>query len=351
MRHFLLFLGLACILFACEQRTYKGGIAVTGKVGEILVVCDNGIWDSEVKNYLDTHLTQFIMPYFPDVVTFELLHRTTSNFDGAIRQHRNILFLSIDSKKAPEKGKIEKRRSVWADGQLVVDVIAPNYNELLNVCKNGLRSAHSEFDDSEWRRIMRYFKSERNSFQEKKLAKNFGITLALPDGTSMVTDRTNFCRITLPAASRPIEFVGSGTQDVGSIFSGIMVYQYDYVNDEQLSLEKLLMARDTMLKYNVPHETPGLYMGTQYNVFVYPESTKTTNFNGKIKGVEMRGMFVFTGKAVHSTGGAFWSFHFVHPKRKKVVCVSGYVDAPSTTSWTHPLREIQAIWKSVELTD
>jgi hypothetical protein len=349
MRTLFFFISLTFFFFSCEQRTYKGGIAVTGKVGEILVVCDNGIWDSEVKHYLDTHLTQFIMPYFPDVVTFELLHRTNNRFEGAIRQHRNILFLSIDAKKAPEKGIIEKRKSVWADGQLVIDVVAPNYNELVQTCKNGLRSAHLEFDDAEWRRIMRYFKSERNSFQEKKLAKNFGISLALPDGSSVVSDRTNFCRITLPTASRPIEFVGTGTQDIGSVLSGIMVYQYDYINEEQLSFKNLLMARDTMLKYNVPHEISGLYMGTQYNEFVYPEHSTTTNFNGSIKGIEIRGMFVFTGKAVHSTGGAFWSFHFVHPKRKKVMCISGYVDAPSTTSWTHPLREIQAVWKSVAL--
>jgi hypothetical protein len=60
-------------------------------------------------------------------------------------------------------------------------------------------------------------------------------------------------------------------------------------------------------------------------------------------------MYVFTGKKVHSTGGAFWAFHFVHPKKKKLICVSGYVDAPATASWTHPLRELQAVLKSVEL--
>ena len=67
-----------------------------------------------------------------------------------------------------------------------------------------------------------------------------------------------------------------------------------------------------------------------------------------IDGIEIRGMFMFTGKPIHSTGGAFWAFHFVHPKTKKMVCLSGYVDAPPTTSWTHPLREVQAILRSVE---
>mgnify|MGYP000509762551 CR=1 FL=1 len=36
-------------------------------------------------------------------------------------------------------------------------------------------------------------------------------------------------------------------------------------------------------------------------------------------------------------------------KTKKLICLSGYVDAPPTTSWTHPIREIQAILRSVEI--
>ena len=63
----------------------------------------------------------------------------------------------------------------------------------------------------------------------------------------------------------------------------------------------------------------------------------------------MRGMFHFVGKKMHTTGGAFWAFHFVHPRSKKIICISGYVDAPSTTSWTHFLRELQAVWKSVKI--
>ena len=69
-----------------------------------------------------------------------------------------------------------------------------------------------------------------------------------------------------------------------------------------------MQARDTMLKYNVPHETPGLYMGTQYNEFVYPNYSSNTNFSGSIQGVEVRGMFEFKGRFQYSTGGAFGRF-------------------------------------------
>ncbi len=69
------------IIFSCQTKYKNSGLHVTGKVGEILVVCDQAIWNSEIKAHLDSQLTQFIMPYFPDVTTFELIHRKTENFD------------------------------------------------------------------------------------------------------------------------------------------------------------------------------------------------------------------------------------------------------------------------------
>jgi hypothetical protein len=337
---------------SCEINTKRfssTGLTVTGNIGEILVVCDKAIWESEIKNHLDTNLTQWIMPYFPDVATFELVHKTPSHFDQGVKRFRNTLFITIDPKHSKKRADIQKRMNVWAHDQMVIDIIGKDFNQVLEGCKYGLKSVHAEYDYMEWKRILKNFKTNKSTNIQEKIAANFGITVALPEGARIVTKRTNFYRVEFPSGSRPIEFVGSGTQDVGTIFSGILIYQYDFKDSSQFLLENLLMARDTMLKYNVPHEMEGMYMGTQYTKLVYPEGNEMTNEKGTISGYEMRGMFVFTGKPINSTGGAFWAYHFVNKKTKKLVCVSGYVDAPSTTSWTHPLREIQAILKSVEI--
>ena len=82
---------------SCEINTKRfssTGLTVTGNIGEILVVCDKAIWESEIKNYLDTNLTQWIMPYFPDVATFELVHKTPSHFDEGVKRFRNTLFIT-----------------------------------------------------------------------------------------------------------------------------------------------------------------------------------------------------------------------------------------------------------------
>ena len=58
--HFLIGLFVLLSISSCDVKNLSG-LNVTGKVGEILVVCDDSIWASPVKAELDTALTQFIM--------------------------------------------------------------------------------------------------------------------------------------------------------------------------------------------------------------------------------------------------------------------------------------------------
>lgn len=338
--------------FGCESNSNNSmsrGLSVTGKVGEILVVCEQGIWDSPLKEALDSGLTQWILPYLPDVATFELTHKTPNHFTQGVKRYRNTLFINIDPTYTGEHGSIVKRKDVWAKDQFVVDITGKDYNQIVETCKMGLDEVHNEFDEFEWKRLIRQFSRNKTERVRSQIRENFGIDMVLPSNAKIVTKRTNFYRIEFPPAARPLEFVGTNTQDAGEIFSGLLIYQYDYIDSSQFDIKRLLQDRDTMLKYNVPYEVEGMYMGTQYSDFVYPEMNQISTEDGQIKGYEMRGMFMFTGLPKFATGGAFWAFHFINKKTKKLVCVSGYVDAPPTTSWTHPLREIQAILRSVEI--
>lgn len=321
----------------------------TGKVGDIIVVCDNDIWESPVKPIMDSMLTQFITPYFPDLVTFELLQRTEKRFTGGIKQHRNIIFLNIDPNFSDKNGKIEQRDDVWANDQLVFDITAKDINQLMETCERGLGTVHSILDRKSWERLSDRNARKKGRATENRIEEKFGIDIDLPEGSRIVSSKPNFVRIELPPMQRPISFVGSHSEDAGAIFNGIIIYQYRNVDSTLLQPKNLLKLRDTILKRFVPHETNGLYMGTQYTEFLYPEASAVTNHDGSINGTEMRGMFQFLGTNKFGTGGAFMDFSFVNPKTNKIVCVGGYVDAPPTTSWTHPIREIQAVIKSTEI--
>ncbi|TNE56213.1 MAG: DUF4837 family protein [Bacteroidetes bacterium] len=350
MRYIIpLLLLLTITLSGCNQRydAREFGLKATGKVGEILLVCENGIWNSPAKAYLDTNMTRFIMPYFPDVVTFELIHRTPGAFEKGNKRWRNLMFVEIDPKYQGEESEITKELDTWAQGQLVVRVKAKDYQQLEYSLKNHLAAVHRTFDENEWQRLEERFQREKNQTICRQIKQKFGLDMALPKGSKLVTQRENFYRVEFPTDAKPMQFGENHGQTSNFIQSGICIYQYPYIDSSQFELSNLLQARDTMMKYNFKHEIPGIYMGTQYASVIYPEGSMDWNRKKTTKGFEMRGMFKFTGESAYSTGGAFWAFHFRN-KQGKLVCVSGYVDAPPTVSWTHPLREIQAILKSVE---
>ena len=353
--HTIIILFSITLFFSCEDsptfknRSKRLGQKVAGEIGELIVICDDNIWNSTVKPYLDTNLTQFIMPYYPDVPTFMLVHKTPEHFDKGVKRYRSMLYIKIDPNLKGKKVQVEKRMDVWAIDQLVIDIISKDKESLLEFCKTGgLKSVHQEFDDMEWRRITNYFQESSNDAVNAKLEKKFGIKLGMPDGAILENHKDNFFRIDFPVASRPIEFSNAGSQDRGNVFSGIMVYDYDFIDSTQFTFEALLAKRDAMLTKYAPYQVEGMYMGTQYTDLVYPEIDPMNNYNTTVSGVEIRGMYVFVGRPVYAPGGAFWEYHFVHPKRKKIICISGFLDAPSTHSWTHQLRELQAVLKSVE---
>lgn len=341
---------LAVLFTACDEEmiSSSGRINPTGKVGDIVVVCSNAIWESPVKPVMDSMLTQFITPYFPDVATFELLQRPEKRFTGGIKQHRNIIFLTVDPSFSQNNGEIKQRNDVWADDQIVIEIVAKDINQLVETCEKGLGKVHKIFDRKSWERIYGRNARKKGRETERRIAEKFGIDIDLPEGSKTVSNKKNFVRIELPPMSRPISFVGTHSEDAGAVFNGIIIYQYRYDDSTQLELKNRLEARDTILKHFVPHEN-GLYMGTQYTDFLYPEESLEQNYNGTITGTETRGMFRFVGSDKFGTGGAFMDFSFVNPKTKKIICVGGYVDAPPTTSWTHSIREIQAVIKSVEI--
>ena len=85
-------------------------------------------------------------------------------------------------------------------------------------------------------------KERANRFLNDEIKKQFGISLALPQGSKVVWRKQNFYRIELPNSAKPIEFVGTGSTDPGLIFRGIMVYQYNYEDTTQLTFEALTSA-------------------------------------------------------------------------------------------------------------
>lgn len=347
MKPIFIYVGLLVFLISCTKVPANSAV---GKSNEVLIICDDDIWSSDVKPIADSLLTQYIMPYFPDVETFKIIQRSEERWSSAFKKHRNIIVLKIDANHKKEKASIVQRSDVYASGQIYFEVTAKNKEQLIQALEQTLPEIHDEIQKNLIENIIEVNGRSESKAVNDLLASKFGIHLNLPNRSKIVTDQNGFLRIEFPEMIKPLDMSGSKSKtDPGKIFSGAMIFEFDYKNEDSFDLLQLCTERDSILKLYAKHEVQGMYMTTQYTKISFPRGSNVETVFGKVKGFEVRGMYKFTGMGMMGTGGPFWDFYFLNPKRNKIICVSTYLDISPMSSWTEYLRSIEAVWRSVQL--
>lgn len=322
-----------------------------GKPGRLMVVAENGFYTDEIAQLFDSIFAKEVRPYYPKHPYFEIYHRTPEEFKENSRRLRNVIRLNISEKNTAGKPRMVVRKNYFAQTQMYTDVYANDINEMYTFLEQELFSLFRLYDTQEWKREFYRHAKKKNKSVNQRLSKKFGVKLELPDKFRYESVDNQYGIILLPDRSRQMEMkVGDAinSQKANFIQSGVMIWQYPYQDSSQMKPSYLMKLRDTILKYHAKHEVPGVYMGTQDHPAVIPEYERF-KING-VEGYQFRGLFKFTG-AMEPSGGKFWSFHFKHPKRKTIVAISGYIDAPPTMSASFDLNRIRAIIYSMKITD
>lgn len=324
----------------------------TGKAGQLVVVSDNTVFTEEVATVFDTTFGTIIMPYkYPAVPKFEVYQVNEEKFFKGSRTLRNIVNIELTDRVKEGEPKMVIKRDYFAKRQLFTVFSAATMDDLLDILKKELPSLCEYYEEMEWKREYWRLKDENNTVLKRKVSEQFGITMELPKRARYESVRKNFAKIMFPDRSRQMDLTSANDHNSSKanfIQSGILIWQIPFKDSSQLDPDYLMRARDTLLKYNALHESPGVYMGTQDHPAILPVHRKI-----KIRGVEgyeFKGLFKFTGR-IEPSGGKFWSFHFLHPKRNKIIAVSGYLDAPPTMSPMLDLRKIQAVLYSIDYLD
>ena len=339
---------------ATDQRGVIQGKSLSkyvGKPGRIVIVSENTVFTDDVINIIDSIYGAPVRPYYPPLPKFEIYHVTPAQFKKGNNRLRNLIFLYLTDEPVDSSMQIRIKKDYYAEHQLIVEYRAQTMNEILSLLESTAVEMMQRFDEIEWKREFYRHRSDNNTVLKKRLAKQFSFTLELPKRARYESKRKNFARISFPDRSRPMDLTTEGVQGkskVNFIQSGIMIWQIPFQDSSQLTPAYLMRARDTILKYNALHEFPGVYMGTQDHPAVLPVAKRIKI--GNVEGFEFKGLFKFTGK-LEPSGGKFWSFHFLHPNRKKIMAISGYLDAPPTMSPAFDLRRIQAVIYSLKLVD
>lgn len=335
------------VIYGSSQSTY------TGKPGQLVVVAENTVFTDELAEILDTTFGALLSPYhYPPHKKFEIVVLEPERFKEAHLRLRNVLKLKFSDDVSQGQPELLIKKDYHARKQLMVELTAENYQDLRDKLLMEAAPLTKLYEELEWKREFARLKKDNNTVIKSRLKKDFGITLELPkDARYEVNKKGNFAKIMFPDRSKQMDLKAGGG-DHGAkanfIHSGLMIWEIPYTKESQFQPAYLLKARDTMLKYNAHHEIPGVYMGTQYHPAILPIHTYMQV--GSVQGYEFRGFFKFTGR-MQPSGGKFWSFHFIHPKRNTIMAVSGYVDAPPTVNPAFDLRRIQACIYSLEIAD
>lgn len=343
---------------ASAQKIVKSGIYTgnstlqyTGKAGELIVVCENTLFTEEIFTALDSVFGDYIKPYYPPEKRFTVIQMNHDRYTKIGKRVRNLMKLEISETIPKGDPQIIIKKDFYARTQLLTEIIAHDNEDLLYAAHNQLNEVIKIYDQQEWNREYIRHKEENNTVARNKLSKQFGITLDLPNQGNYESVKPSFARISLPDRSRQMDIQADGgfsSAKANFIQSGIMIWSFDYKDSSQLTPEYLMKARDTILKYNALHEIEGVYMGTQDHQAVIPVHNRMKI--GEVEGYEFRGLYKFTGR-FEPSGGKFWSFHFKHPTRNKIIAISGYLDAPPTMASSMDIRRLQAILYSLKITE
>lgn len=299
---------------------------ITGGAGELLVIISKENWESETGKYINEYLTQPQVGLPQNEPVFTVNDVPVEAFKGIFTSTRNLLITNVGSDV--EKDEVIFKNDVYAYPQSIVYINAKDIIQLRQV-----------FDENKDKIIGFFIKAERDrlllnysKFREKKVSdkteERFGITINVPVGFNVAEDKPDFMWI---------------RYETDEISQGILIYSYPYESDSTFTQEYLTTKRNLVTRNNVPGPSDGSFMLIEPSV---PLLFNTFNKGGNYA-AELRGLWKIENDFM---GGPFVNLSIIDLLKKRVICLDGFVYAPSKNK-RNLLRQMEAMIYSVEFTN
>lgn len=295
----------------------------TGMAYEMLCIMNKTQWKSTMGDTVRACLTSTMAVLPQDEPDFRLFSVSLNNFASQLKTHRNIFEIRIDKKQ--KKSTIYIKRNYMAKQQTFVRVVCSSEKVFFDYYEKNKYMLKKIFLDAELDRNKLYFKKYTDAKIFNRLKNKYNYSLRVPTGYNINKDTLGFVWI---------------SQETGKNSRGVFVYSYDYVDQDQFKQENIIAKRDEMLKRFVPGPIAESYM----------TSARTMDFvSHKIEqdscyAIETRGLWEVKGDYM---GGPFINLTILNQKTNKVVCIDGYVYAP-TEHKRLMVRQVEAVIKSLE---
>jgi len=297
--------------------------AISGKAGEVAVVCSRGEWESEPGNAIRDIMAQEC-PYLPQVEPlYTLFNVPVQSFNKIFEVHRNIIWLNIGEEYSD--AKMVLNNDVWAAPQTVVRFEAETPQAVAALIRDNAEKLLAVFEQAERNRIINSSREFEDVSIRRQVSQFAGGSPCFPTGYSIKKITSNFMWI-----SNETTFTNQS----------ILIYKYPYTSAQDLTAQALADKRNAVTQENIPCTTENSYV--IINPMIEP-GYRNMKYKSR-EFVEMRGLWEAYNDFM---GGPYVSHSFVNPKTEEIIVLDAFVYAPKYPKRNY-LRQVESILYSFE---
>ena len=328
------FIITSTFLSSCSDEINRGLKPIPNSFGElnqIIVLADDGIWESAVG---DTLRYQFSGPFpilpQPEPL-FDLTHFTPYELAGEPprRELRTYLIVAdLSDEESPtsklviqdigventRKAKSDPTfnstvgRDKWAKGQQLIYLFGYDKESLIDNLKNNFGVIAQRVKNADQKKIEQtVFQSGNDINIMEKIKSNLGIDIRIPSDYFEAINQEDFAWLRM---------------ETEKISSNIIIQRIPYTDQSQLSKSGIKSIRDTIGRKYISTDIEGTYM--KINDLDLPMYTSTKTINGNYA-LEARGIWEIENDYM---GGAFISYLIHNSDNDELVFLDGFVYAP-----------------------
>jgi hypothetical protein len=313
----IIFSAVSCLRDS-ESATSRLLSSVSGASGELVVVTDKTLWDSE-EGLKIQEIFQSAVPALPQYEPmFNLLQINMAGFGKLFQNHRNVLFVTIDP--AVTESKVTFQTDTYAATQVLFKATGPDAASVLQAIENNKQLIFDKILSTERERWMRYYLRTQSSQNFNRLKDQHGISMPVPAGYQVEESESGFAWIALET---PVS-----TQSV-------LIHYFKASGSSVFTRDSMMMIRNRLTMTKVPGPKAGSYMEIEER---YPVEYKVFNYNGR-NYAEIRGLWTLVNGFM---GGPFITLMTYDEKNRRAVMLDGFVYAPGEDK-RELIRQVEAL--------
>lgn len=312
-------IALLALVAACDTTTQK--MQSKGGDYEVFVVIPRHQWEGSLGDTLRAIMLEPVPMLNQKEPSFDLVTIPPSAYGRMMHQHKNVLFVKIDT--AYREPNLTAEYDRYAAPQILVSLTAANEQQATAYIWEHKYELKTIFELAERERVLSSSKKNNNEAISTQIKQMFNMNMNIPKGYKIRNSKDNFMWISF---------------ELRQASQGMLIYSYPYSGKANFSLDSLVARRNQFSAF-IPGPVDGSFMTTSD---IEPD-LEHIRIGGRYW-AKMRGFWDVQGDFM---GGPFISYSTIDIENRRVVTIDLYVFSPKKHKRNY-LRGVENLVYSVK---